>query len=980
MNLATIAAGTPFLPALAAWWSARAAGDPARLADGIFLLPTRRAARELRLAFLAQGDGTPLLLPRITAIGAPDEAPLALAGALSLPDAVSPERRLAVLTRMILALRGANGAPETADRAWLLAIELASLLDEAARAEVDLAAALPQAVGPDLAQHWDVTLRFLSIVTEAWPNFLAEEGLIDVALRQLALIAAQAEAWAQAPPAMPVIAAGATGAIATVARLLRVVAGLPDGLVVLPGLDLDMDEESWAALDDSHPQSGMRGLLAAMGARRDDVRPFPHSSAAAANDARRETLSLALLPGAAIGRWREARPHLPEGLSLLTPADQQEEATAIALILRQALEEPGARAALVTPDRALAGRVAAEMLRFGIVADDSAGEALGETPPAVLLRLLATAMEAGLTPVRLLALLKHPLCAAGLTPADCRAAARMLEAAALRGPAPPPGLTALRGEGSDAFLDRLETCLAPLLALPDPAPADRQLRALIEAGEALAATPTAEGAAILWSHEEGEALAEKLTALLPALALLPAQPLAVLPGLLQAALSGEAVRTRRALRARGGTEHPRVFIWGLLESRLLHAETIVLGGLVEGVWPQAAEPGPWMNRAMRAKVGLPSPEEAVGQSAHDFVSASCAARHAVLSVPQKRNRAPAVPCRWVTRLTALLSGQTLSLPVHPATAWARALDRPDGAPVPARPPAPRPDVRLRPRRLSVTEIETWLADPYAIHAKHILALRKLDPIEEAADRADYGRVVHAALAEFFKRNGEVWPADAPAQLRADMDAALRDRSFRPALAAWWRPRLHRIADWVAEAEGVRRDRLGNPTLVKAEHQGAWEIEAPAGVFQLVARADRIDRTYKGGIAILDYKTGTVPAPKAVRLGLAPQLPLQAAMAMNGGFGADLGGPPAEIAYWKISGGHEAGCETRLCKPRNDDAESEAAAVREAALQAAQGFCALVARFDNSDEPYRSQPWPGAAPRFSDYAGLARAGEWEQAEE
>ena len=109
------------------------------------------------------------------ALGGLDEAPLTLAGALDLPPAVDEMQRLAVLARMVMALDGAYGAPATADGAWRLARELADLLDEAHRAEVDLAEKLPQAAEAGYAEHWARTIEFLQIVTRAWPDWLRGE-------------------------------------------------------------------------------------------------------------------------------------------------------------------------------------------------------------------------------------------------------------------------------------------------------------------------------------------------------------------------------------------------------------------------------------------------------------------------------------------------------------------------------------------------------------------------------------------------------------------------------------------------------------------------------------------------------------------------------------------------------------------------------------------------------------------------------------
>jgi len=967
----------PFLDAVATEWLRRAGCDPLAVARGLILLPTRRAARALAEAFLRASAGQPLLLPRITAFGALDEAPLTLSGALDLPPAVEPAQRLAALARLILAMRGANGAPRTADRAWLLAAELAALMDEAEWAEIDLARQLPEAADPAFAAHWAQTLEFLHLVTRSWPDWLAEQGLMNPAARTVALLGAQAAAWTAAPPPEPVLAAGTTGGIPAVARLLRIIAGLPSGAVVLPGLDTAMPEHAWAALDDAHPQSGLARLLHRLGATRGDVRPWPGAVADPAIADRATTLSLSLLPAAALTEWRRPAAAAIAGLSVLSPADQHAEAASIAMVLRHALETPEATAALVTPDRDLAGRVATQLLRFGVVADDSAGERLADAPPSVFLRLLARAVVDGLAPVPLLALLKHPLAGAGVAPSACRAAARSLELASLRGPRPRRGVVGLRRvlgphREDAAFLERLERCLEPALRIDaaiELAP-DVALAALIEAAERLAATDELPGPSRLWAGEEGEALATLLAQAQAALPLLPDQRPEILPGLLDAMLEGAVVRSRRALRGREGSEHPRVFIWGLLEARLQTADVMVLGGLAEGVWPPASDPGPWLSRPMRAAVGLPSPEDIIGQSAHDFAAAATAAPVVVLSCPRRRDGAPVVPARWLTRLETLLDGQGRGLPVHPAADWVDMLDQPANAPRPVPPPRPRPPVALRPRQLSVTEIETWLRDPYAIYARRVLKLNALRPLDEATDAADYGSLVHAGMHHFLDRFGTRWPPDAADQLRRAMARALAEADLREALTAWWAPRLERIADWVAKVEAERRG-VHPPVALVTEASGMLELARPGGLFRLSGRADRIERRQGGGLAILDYKTGTPPTQKEVEAGLSPQLPLEAAMAAAGAFGEAVSGMSEELAYWHLSGGFRPGELRSLF-----DGDPGAIATRVA--EARDALCALIDAYDQPERRYLSQPQPGLAPRFSDYAQLARVAEWAAA--
>ncbi|MBB2156994.1 double-strand break repair protein AddB [Gluconacetobacter diazotrophicus] len=1006
-DVVTIPPHVPFLDAVATRWMAEIADDPQRSGDGLILLPSRRAARALTEAFLRHADGRPMLLPRIAPIGSLDESALALSGqeALDLPPAVEPLRRLATLTRLILQAGDAFGDVRTIDQAWPLAQALAELMDDAEWAECDLAERLPAAAEGDFAEHWHLTLRFLSIVTGIWPAWLAEEGVMNPAARQVALLHAQARRWHASP--LPggerLWAVGFTDAMPSVLAVLDAVLAMPGGRLVLPGVDLSLDEASWTALPDGHPQAGIARLLAGVGRNRADLAQWgdpPHD--AGSGDAgmacpvdRGAVLARALLPAAALGEWlRDTTPVAMDGLSVLRAADQQEEAAAIALLLRQAIAEPGHRAALVTPDRGLAGRVAVELARWGVVADDSAGEPLGATPPAIFLRLVVQAATGGLSPVALLSLLKHPLAACGLSPGACRASARLLERALLRGPAPRPGIDGLRDrlavarddahgaladrpdapEDLAGFVDRVERCLAPLLTLvaaPAPGPVADLLAGLVEAAEALATTDDRAGADRLWAGEDGNVLGQHLAALIAFCDVLPAQGATILDGLLAASMAGQTVRSRRGLRGRDATAlHPRIFIWGLMEARLQAVETMVLGALVETVWPPATDPGPWMSRPMRARVGLPSPERAIGQAAHDFVACACAAPRVVLSVPGRRDGAPTVPARWLVRLDAFLAGRDQALAAHPALSWLSRLDRPVDAPRPVAPPRPRPPLAARPRALTITEIETWMRDPYAIHARHILGLRRLKEIEEPADAADYGTIVHAALDRWFRQPAERRSAAGEAGLRATFAEELAAARLRPALAAWWAPRLARIAAWVVQAEAARASGQAGAVVTRTERSGTVELSGlPGGPFVLRGRADRIDRNGDGGLTLIDYKTGTLPRRKSVFAGWSSQLVLEAAMAERGAFGAELVGRARELLYWRLTGGPEAGEDLPVATGQELD---------DLIAASWDNLRGLIAMYDDPAQPYLSHPRPEEGPRFADYARLARVAEWSAA--
>ena len=782
-------------------------GDPLALSRLTILLPTRRSCRALGLAFLRAAPGQALLLPRIRPLGDIDEDEMSIGDEAdeTLPDAVSPLERRLLLSRLIQRLGETPGGAAltgagTVDQAARLAQALASLLDEIQIARIDpqgLATLAPE----EYAAHWQQVLRFLSLITDRWPAILAERGQMDPAARRNVLLSRLAERWAKAPPAYPVIGAGSTGSVPATRDLLAAIARLPQGAVVLPGLDTQADDETWEAIGPTHPQYALKGLLAHIGVAREAVQPWPadEGAGASATRARSRLIADAMRPAETITAWRARPPQEPEALRdfhRIDCASPQEEAGVIAIVMRRALETPGRTAALVTLDRALARRVAAELRRWEIAVDDSAGVPLGETVPGAYLRLTARLVAEDAAPVPLLAALKHPLAAGGMAPAAWRRSVRAMERAILRGPRPAPGFGGLRAalKGGDPAIDRwlarLEKGAGPFTALmAQPGAALGELvQAHVGFSEWLAATDDEEGAARLWSGEAGEQAARFVAGLADAAsALPPVAPPTHYPALLDALIEDHVVRPPFG-------RHPRLQIWGPLEARLQHADCMILGGLNEGVWPPAAQGDPWMSRPMRADFGLPPPELRIGLSAHDFVQC-CGAAEVYLTRARRIEGTPTIPSRWLQRLDALLAGEpggpAALRTMEPALlAWWSALDRPVEAPDPWPPPAPAPPVAARPRRLSVTRIETWIADPYSIYARDILRLRPLDPVDADPSAAERGTVIHRILEAFVRAHPDALPAmprnaaDArPGAVRGSGHAARRARLLVAALRA-----------------------------------------------------------------------------------------------------------------------------------------------------------------------------------------------------
>jgi ATP-dependent helicase/nuclease subunit B len=890
----------------------------------------------------------------------------------------------------------------TAAQAAKLAAELARLMDDVETENVSLER-LKGLVPDAFSGHWQKTLRFLDIVLDWWPRHLAEKELISPVDRRNRLILAEARRLAAAPSGS-VIVAGVTGSIPATVELMRVVASLPAGAIVLPGLDQYLDEASWQAISPDHPehpQFGLKRLIEALGISREAVHVLPGAEPGESAAMRRHFVGEALRPAATTERWHDfiaaadrARfRRALSGISRIEAPTTEDEAEVIALIMREAAETPGRTAALVARDRLLARRVATRLETWGIRVDDSAGRPLAKTVPGTFLDLVIEAQDKALAPVPLMALLKHPLTRLGLAAGKVRRAARALEISAFR--------TTYLGEGIGAVEAALEGAARAATSGSPRRAAVRRLRdqdwlsarelvarlkqalgsfdelwaserrqsfrdfvrAHIAAAETLAAPPDAKAKSPVWEGEAGEELSKLLAGLidddLPALDIAAADYAELFRGL----VAGETVRSRTPV-------HPRLSIWGPFESRLQQADIVILGGLNEGTWPEAADPGPWLNRPMRQLLGLPQPEERIGYAAHDFASLLGAPR-VYLTRAQKIDGVPTVASRWLLRLEALLEGLGLTdtvAPEQPWLAWATARnDCRERRVVSA--PEPRPPVALRPRRLSVSDVETWIANPYQIFAGKILGLVPLPKLGAEPDAALRGTIIHQALARFAAAFPLDLPADPERELMRIAEETLADYLGSARVAAFWLPRFERFAAWFAATEPQRR---AGVRACHSEVRGARVLDAPAGAFTLRARADRID-VRADGIVITDYKSGASldRLRSDAQKGYAPQLALEAAMALAWGFAGIEATRVAGLRYISTSGGEPPGAEIDL---KVDDFTA-------LARHAEAGLERLIADFDRAETPYRAvrRPRYSHQYKYDDYAHLARAAEWASVE-
>jgi ATP-dependent helicase/nuclease subunit B len=1011
-RVASIAPGLPFLKTLVDSLLSGAAGIAFQgatsrdLSSATIFVPTRRAARALAAAFAAALQPRAVLLPRIVPLGDPvdleDRAILSLFGPGDrldeLPPAIGDLERRFALMRWVAAWRDqvrgeatdeaeAFQVAGTTAELFALSGDLAALIDEMHIEGIGWAQVAKLA--PErFDQYWRLTTTFLSIAAEHWPAFLAERELLDPADRIGRLLRAAASRLTIDRPELPFIVAGSTGSIPATADLIRAVSRLPQGLVVLPGLDLDLDEEAWSAVpvgptsgaDAGHPQAALKLLLSRLPAERGDVIRLGTPVSALAS--RERIVAESARVAAVTDRWPVIRQalmsRLTEGLadvSVLEAGDEREEALTIAVALRDAIENPSTIAALMTADRALARRVSLELERFGVTANDSAGVALSSLAPGGLALLALKMASADTLPLDWLALLRHPLVSLGLTRSAVEQATTVLELAAVRGLPARNGLAGLVRALSDAPARIADPHAPPPLKRVTPA-------ALAQAGEVLTLLrvldtwpagrlPVAQHAerhrAILEAlvRRDGEAEPSieetgwaQLLSLYDDLVFSGADSIPV-DGFEYGEIFRQALGERVVVQHNAA--HGGIRIWGPLEARLLPADVLILGGMNEGTWPPTVRTDAFLNRPMRSELGLSPPERRIGQSAHDFAAAMGAPR-VLLTRALTVEGTPTIASRFLRRLDAFIgatAAKALREPASRLLSIARALDTPARV-RPADRPAPKPPVARRPQSLSFTEVETLYRDPYALYAAKSLKLKALKPIATAPGASERGSLIHDSLADFIKAT-PVWPAD-PLPLLIDIGRAHFERLDAPEVRAFWWPRFEAAARWFVDWEAARRSAVRHAHV---EVRGRLDLTLVDGSpFALTGRADRIDILTNGSAALIDYKSGEPPGPKEVELGLAPQLTLEAAVAARGGFQGIEPTAASALMYVQLM---SRGGKEKLIKLEQP--------IDEVATLHLANLVSAMSAYRSVDLGYVSRRRPKKTTYASDYDHLARVKEW-----
>ncbi|AKH41760.1 ATP-dependent helicase/nuclease subunit B [Altererythrobacter atlanticus] len=976
-KLYSIAAHRGFADALVAGLVPRYADKDTGLAKLTLLLPSSRAMRTMSEAFIRHfgaSDAPGLLMPRMAVIGdldldetlGPLLDPLGAGG--DIAPAADPTRRWLRLAELIGEERSSD--PVKGSALLRLAFEAGRAMDrllvEEIRPEQLLERGVLDFLG-DLAGHWQDSLRIFARVQLRWLAELQQRGEQDAAARRNALFRLAAKRWKADPPATPIVAAGVTSAAPALAKLLRVVADLPQGAVVLPDLDLSMPAEVWEELGSAgapdaetplargdavtHPQYHLKLLLNRMGVARDEVQHWHRAGMGKGPPERSHAISSLFLPPEASKAWVDLPPERRRlsGVRLMQSANPEEEAQAIALMVRETLEEKEKRVAVVTPDRGLAARVVQHLRRWNIEADDTAGRPLSQTPAGRLFLLLAEVGAENAAPVPLVALLQHPLVRRENGRSEWLEAARKLEKN-MRGPRPAPGIASIgdyaKGESLSPWWAGVEGLLAPLFAEGE-APLADQLDRLATVGEELCG-------ASLWEREDGRALSAfieelRLQARDVGTMLDPAE----LPAALRDAMERVAVRPPY-----GG--HPRVAVYGLLESRMTRADLVICAGLNHGSWPGTPAADPLLAPPVLRALGVPGNDFRIGLAAHDLAGA-LGAPEIVLSRSERDASGPAIASRFWLRVRALLGEDLVRRHEDQAyVTMARALD--DGpAAKPHGQPRPVPTAEQRKVDISVTALDTLRGDPFQFYARRILGLNALEALDARPSPAWQGTLAHEILRRWHQERGDIY---------AIAQEELQEMNAHPLMRGLWQPRLFEALKWVAETVGKMEGR----EVIATEKACEMIFD---GV-RIHGRVDRIDRLANGSLAVVDYKTGSPPSAAEVAKGYRLQLGLTGLIVEAGGV-ENVQGDVTAFEYWSLAkqkGGDGFGYADIPLKVGKKSSGLDP----EDFLPETRAFLHdAIAGWILGDRPFTARPNPDF-PGYNDYDQLMRLDEWMGREE
>lgn len=843
------------------------------LSEWTVYLPTRRSCMVLEETLFQKNPQTSFILPRIVALGetTPEELILMsseLVEELSLlPAVIRPSRRRLLLATLIEKFRYSERGMG-ADLALKWADKLTAILDEMRTHDVNLKTL--KEIGPvsGHAEHWEKIHTFLSLVSNHWDSILEEEQAVESITWQKRILDAYAHFLKTQGTRKPIMIAGSLGTIPSTANLIQAISKLPNGVVVLPGLEKIKQKEP---VSPRHPQFFLFALLEKL-----DINPchVEYLTDTQHFDTDTSCHKKSEFQGIEIQC---------ENLSYMEASDQAEEARLVAISIRKALEEGKKKIVCVATDQALLKRINTELEVWDIVPLSPQSRSLIDTNLGSFLHLVTLGLSNPFPVVALASLCKHAL---SKKTEDWN----LFERYILRKWTGSYSLQALdyavqRAENQmdldtwnqvadfynqlkkllmdrdgthslKYYLKKIDTFLRWLAEHDEPA----------ESLFLILCPEEAESFQTLWEdlHKSGDLEIVHPQNLSDVFFTLLQQPYQALVG--------------------GHTQE--VLLLPPADARFIDADLKILAGLNEGVWPLEPPKDPFFTYNMRQSLKLPPLESKIGQSAHDFLSCLCGPGDKLITRSLRIGGVPSIPSRFLSYLHLGLKRKGLKLhSSNELKQWSRDLYLPPQK-ITLGIPAPCPPANLRPNRLSVTEIGLLLKDPYSIYAKHILKLTELNFFSNQHQYRSFGIFVHECLHEW---NRDFNKTEAPSFLnRAKFLFGLHFGSWEEN-RFWWEKFLN-LLKWVS---------LQSPwSNTVTEIRG--EIVLPIGdhLFTLFGKADRIDWNEQS-LRIIDYKTGGVPSGSSVKSGESPQLLLEALIFYKNGFSGLPIAPLTSLEYWGV---------------------------------------------------------------------------------
>ena len=934
---------------------------PEYIANITLFVNTKRLLESIKKSFLIRSPG---FLPKIFSIT--DLRALAIEH--TLPGLLNLQKEQLNLNELIKEYLALSPSTSPISASYELANDLMNLRNEMYSENVSVEK-LRSLSKENISSHWQYSLEFLNVIFGYWSKDIDD---VPIEAINLEIISILNKKWRLNPPKYPLIIAGSTGSRGITKSFIKLVSKQQKGLIVLPGFDFSQSDKVWDSFQKSndfedHPQFRYFELLNELSINPKNIKNWKAEKISLTP--RNQLVSLALRPAPVTDQWLEEGPKLTElnsatsGLTLIEAPTSRDEANAIALCIRKAVKD-NKSISLITPDRNLLRQVNAALGRWNLIPDNVAGKSLSVTPTGIFLRQIIRLIGQEITAENLIPLLKNPLTnSGGAERGKHMNLVRSIELNLRKKQNTSEEiheflskkLNEPENSSDSSWLHWIQNNLESLQTMKT-ASLTEFLEVLILTSEKFSNGPL-EKEGLLWLENSGEHAKNVLNDLLNAGSNIKILDISEFSNILNFILNKEVVR--ETVNA-----HPLIKFWGTLDTRISNTEITILGGMNEGIWPQIKNTDHWLNRSMRKEAGLLSQERKVGLLAHDFQQ-GINNNTVIITRSERIDDTPSIPSRWLNRITNLLKGlgsdgrNQLDEMKTRGNFWlnlAKAVEEPKQNLTPAKRPSPVPPLAVRPKNLSVTQIETLIRDPYSIYARHVLKLKKLQPLKKQANVLLRGNVIHKIMQNFSEQTKNDLKLINSLELIKLSDDIFSKEVPWPAIRSVWKIQFKKTIPLFLEAEKLRRQ---NASPLFFEHPGSTFL-SEVGI-TLTAIADRIDKNKLNELLIYDYKSGKPPTLKQLEI-FHKQLILEALIAENGGFKNIPAAPVISICYISLNNAHP---------------NTEKIIKREDIEKIKKEIAQLVSYYNSDITGFTARLRMEKLEIVSDYDHLARYGEWDE---